>query len=319
MIENGSQNFAQLRFYVGLTGILRKGAEDHLIQEGLMPTYLDHADYGTAIGTYFAQKRRKSKLIGDLSIKLEELYFSKDAFTETSEHKQILGDLLPSIDAFKEDVLSVPKTSFQERKDTILKAASLITDLSAEQRIRFLTIMGYKVEEATDIITRLGLSTGASIFLTWASDGLAIVVGGLTTIIKPYNIEISEPSSWLPVVASEVLWIGSVALNGKINADLMRQGVKFCPSILGYSAGVIASKTGDENLQKGAVFWGSIATDTIKEAAVFFGPLAIGANTLIGANLGASLVGYLQALISAGVVLGSRLKGKGLQIYKSTN
>lgn len=311
MIESDQpQKLSRIRFYIRLIDTLKLGAEDYLTQQDLMPRYLDNADLGSAWPVYLIQRRERLRLIGKLSINLEKLYFSKEDPLDNQQHRQLLNSLLPDIDTVKGELITSETTlSFQQKKDVIFKAASLVTTLPGEQRMRLLAMMGYNPDEIAGVLFRLGIAGSISAALAWTSDGIAVAIGVVTTITKPYNSDISEPATFLPIIASEALWIGSVLLNGKINADMMREKIRFCPSILGYAAGMLSQNlTSDRKLQNRAVLGASITLDTIKELAVFFGPLAIGPNTLIGANLGGSLVGYLQALVSAGVVFGSRFK-----------
>lgn len=263
------------------------------------------------------QRPSRNLIVGDL----EELYSStrnSDTVASSAQlepnrartYREILDELSPRIEGAR--LLTDPAKL--NSREIIKKVASTMTSASWEQRARILTIAGYSSEEVQTAMIVLGKTAALSVFLGWSSDGVAAVSATYFHINQVLNPEwtlrspdFTDFTTMSAIVGSQVLWWSSVLVNAGINAKMMQSRIRACPSFLGTATGLVAQKFLPENksAQDRLVIAASMASDTLKEAAVFFGPMLISGNALIGANLGGSLAGYIQAL------------GAGLYFYKS--
>ncbi len=187
-----------------------------------------------------------------------------------------------------------------ERRKISLNAGVALVGMSGERRRRTLILAGYSPDEIELLLKRLAVA-GAASGVFWAgSNGLALLVGGYYQFNPIYEQNWLNPTTWLGVAGSEVAWLGSVAAKGLASAVTMKGRARVSTSILATGTGMLAAKALPENkkAQDIAVAMAGGATDIVSELPLFLGPLAIGQNALIGANIGGVEASFIEIVVS---------------------
>lgn len=270
----GQQRAAELLFMTTRLKIFEEGAESALVEREIIPGPISRRTRWLSRFRH-PDSMRQVKEVKALAKELDNEYFRQsdpEALPYSSEPAEsILRELRPRLESAKEEILAHPeKLTIRDRRKAVEEAASVVTDLSPEQRARMLTLAGFDKKEIAKFIARIGISAAFSVWWGSFQEGASWAGSlGIAALNTPEGRTLANPQTWIDLGVSYGVWLTTMAMIAETNVRFFRDKLlKTTPSLPATIAGYLTPQVFPESSvskQNWAIRASSVGWEAVKE------------------------------------------------------